>query len=300
MPTMNTGSITVSVRDGNGNPAADARVEVRDNELGQAVKAGYTNGSGLVEMVGLPNGTYDVVVTKGLSQVTEHTEVRSFGTTVNLALHNGGDAEVGSKTSVSVAQYRVPGKARKEFEKAKKALADRKSDECEARLNKALEIYPKYSDALMTRAILKMDRDELEAATADLDLALQYDPANATAYIVYGANLNMQSKFDQAIQSLERGIAMDPTSWQGYFEMGKAQVGKAKYTQALKYLEKAQALVDFEYPPIHLVKGHALLSMKEYEPAMAELQLFLDKSPKDPRSEGTRKTLEQVRAYVQR
>ncbi len=298
--SMNSGSLTVGVRDASGQPIRDARVEVRDRQLGQSAKAGYTNTAGFVEVSNVPYGNYHVVVTKGLFQVTEQTDIRTMGSSLNVILGDAADAEAGSKTTVSVAQYKVPGKARKEYEKARKALADRKLDEVAARIAKALEIHPKYSDALTTRAILKMDKGELEAAAADLDEALQYDSANAMAYLVYGANLNMQSKFDLAMQTLERGITLDPGAWQGYFELGKANVGKKNYPQALKYLDKAQALLSFEYAPVHLVKAHALLALKDYSQAMAELQVFLDKSPQDPRSEDARKTLEQVRAFVQR
>jgi len=294
------GSVMVSVRDGNGVPVADARVELRDRQLNQMTKAGYTNSNGLVEVMGVPYGNYDVVVTKGLNQVTEPMDIRSTGLPLNIQLANGADAEAGGQRSVSVAQYKVPGKARKECEKARKAMHDRKLEEAEARIAKALAIHPKYSEALTLRAVLKMDRGDLEGAGADVTEALQYDPANATAYLVSGANLNQQSQFDLAIQTLERGITLDPLAWQGYFEMGKAQVGKENYPQAIKYLDKAQAMVNFDYPPLHLVKAHALLALKDYSQAMAELQVFLDKSPQDPRSADARKTLEQVRAFVQR
>ncbi|MEO5937193.1 MAG: tetratricopeptide repeat protein [Terriglobales bacterium] len=294
------GSVVVSVRDGLGQPVVDARVEVRDRQSGPMPKGGYTNASGTVELMGVTYGHYDVVVTKGLLQAAEALEVRAMGVAVNVRLGNAEGSEVGGKTTVSVAQYKVPGKARKELEKARKAMSERKLDEARERVEKALAIYPKFSDALTTRAILRMDKLEFEAASADLDLALEYDSVNAVAYLVYGACLNQQSKFDLAIQTLERGIALDPLAWQGYFEMGKAQVGKKNYPQAIKYLDKAQAVVNFEYPPLHLVKAHALLASKDYALAMAELQIFLDKSPQDPRSEDARKTLEQVRAYVQR
>ncbi len=118
------------------------------------------------------------------------------------------------------------------------------------------------------------------------------------AYLVYGASLNLQSKFERAIETLERGRSLDPTLWQAYFELGKAYIGKADYKQALKNLDKAQSLVGFKYANLHLVKAHALLSLKEYAPAMLELEAFLEQSPDDPQSANARKTLAQVKAYI--
>lgn len=292
------GSLAVTVREANGNPVPDARVEVRNPQMGQTIEGGYTNPAGSVELMGLPYGVYEVSVSKGLNEVTERADVRSMGSAVSVRLGETVERNVGGKTSVSVAQFKVPNKARKEYGKARDALNDRKVEEAEKHLAKALEIHPKYADALTMRAILKMDRNEYESAATDLDKALQCDPANPTTYLVYGANLNLQSKFDLAIQSLERGVTLDPTGWQGYFELGKANIGKQNYKQALKYLDRAQAAVNFEYSPIHLVKAHAMLALKDYSQAMGELQTFLDKSPQDPRSDDARKTLEQVKTFV--
>lgn len=294
----NRGAITVTVRMASGQPAADARVEIRDGKIGRAVKAGYTNSMGVVEFSGLAMDTYEVAVSKGMIHVTDRAEVRDMASALNVRLNDLADSEAGNSRSVSVAQYKVPGKARKEYRKASDAINDRKLDEAAKHVEKALTIYPNYSEALTLRAILKMDKNELESAETDLDQAIKVDPSYATAYFVFGANQNLQSKFEQAIQSLERGITLDPSGWQGYFELGKAQVGKQNYPQAMKYLNKAQALVRHEYSPIHLVKAHALLAMKDYPSAMDELQQFLDKSPQDSNSAQARKTLEQVRAYV--
>lgn len=293
-----TGSLAVTVRDSNGGPVPDARVEIRESQRGMTVASGYTNSSGFLELANLPLDTYDVAIVKGLTEVRERVDVRSVGATMSAQMGEAGDPRIGGKSTVSVAQFKVPGKARKEYQKATDAVKERKLEEAEKRVAKALEIYPKYADALTLRAIFKMDRNELESAAKDLDDALQYDPANATAYFVYGANFNLRSKFDEAIQSLERGVTLNPAGWQGYFELGKAYVGKQNYKQALKYLDKAQSFAQMEYPAIHLVKAHALLAMKDYSPAMDELQAFLDKSPQDPRSPEARKMLDEVKAFA--
>jgi len=298
--TLNQGTLTVTVRDAHGQPSADARVEVRDLQFGRVTRSGYTNAAGVAEFIGIPHGSYDVVTTKGLNQHTSTLAIHSMGVSVDVDFSAASGTEAGGKNTVSVAQYKVPGKARKELQKAQKALAERKLEEAEERIAKALEIYPKYSDALTARAIIRLDQNQVDVAQADLDKALEYDPANALAYLVYGASLNVQSKFERAIETLERGKSLDPTLWQAYFELGKAYIGKAEYKQALKNLDKAQTLVQFKYPNLHLVKAHALLSLKDYAPAMTELEAFLEQSPDAPQSENARKTLAEVKAFLAR
>ena len=67
---------------------------------------------------------------------------------------------------------------------------------------------------------------------------------------------------------------------------------------SIKALDKAQALTKEPYPFINLVKGHALLALKQYPEAMAELEAFLQKAPSDPQSESARQMLSRAKAFA--
>src|SRR5258706_11539239 len=219
--------------------------------------------------------------------------------TVTLRVPTEVKANVGNNATVSVAQFKVPGKARSEFKKAEEALGKGKMDECKTHLAKALDIYPSFAEALTLRGVLAMDDKNTDAAINDLDAAIKADASYSMAYVAMGATYNMMSKFDDAIRVLGRGISMAPNSWQGYFEMGKAQVGNASYEAAVRTLDKAQSVAPDDYALIHLVKAHALLGLKDYTNAMGELQAFLEKSPKDGKqTEDARNLLGKVQAFT--
>ena len=292
-------SLTGTVRSSDNKPLKDVRVELRDAQSGSSVNSAYTTASGAFEFQHIPGGVYDVVATSGLEEVRERVEVNNMSEMVNLRMPVSTVATDGKgQNSVSVAEYKVPQKARDELKKAKDALAKQKSDEAKHHLAKALEIYPKYADALTLRGVLKLDAKDHAGAVADLNEAIQYDGNNAMAYLVLGAAFNMQSRFDDAIRALERGEALSPNSWQAYFEMGKALVGKTQYEAALRQLSRAQALAPSEYPLIHLVKAHAMLALNNYADAMTELQSYLEKEPSGPNSEQAQKMLAQAKAFA--
>jgi tetratricopeptide (TPR) repeat protein len=292
-------SMSVHVNTARGEPASNARVEIRDLATGQLVASGYTNSAGVLELAGVKPTEYVLEITSGLSQVTEKADIRmDRNMTVRLPATDDNPDNVGSNTSVSVAQFKVPSKARNEFKKAEEALKKNKKDECAQRVAKALGIFPNFAEALTLRAILSMDNDKPETALTDLDAAIKADPSYAFAYFALGATYNGLSRFDDAVRSLERGLSISPNSWQGYFELGKARVGKGEYQLALKQLDRAQSLVSQTYPSIHLVKAHALLALKQYPDAMNELQLFLNEAPGDSRSAEARQALEQAKAYA--
>lgn len=291
-------SFSGTVRSADDHPLKDVRVELRQVENGQVVASVYTNASGAFEFSHVTLGTYDVVATYQLEETRDRVDISGMGAMSNLRMPVSTAATDGNnRNTVSVAQYKVPEKAREELKKAQAASEKQRTDEAQKHIAKALEIYPKYADALTLRGVLKLDNHDQEGAMADLQQAIQYDGNSPMAYMVMGAVLNMQSKFDDAIRALQHGEALSPNSWQSYFEMGKSLVGKQQYEAALRQLDRAQALTPKDYPLIHLVKAHALLAMTNYSDAMTELQAYLDKEPKGPNSEQAQKMLAQAKAF---
>lgn len=292
-------SVNGSVRTTDDRPAKDARVELLDISTGQVVAATYTNQSGTFDFNNIQNGDYELTVTAGLDEVRQRIDVHGTGATVNLRMSRPASAEAGSNTSVSIAQLKVPGKARNAYKKAQAAMTKQELEAASRYVEEALAIHPEYSEALTLRGILKLDAGKIEAACQDFDHAIKADNNYSVAYFALGAAYNMASRFDDALRTIDRGLALSPTSWQAYFEMGKAFLGKGSYEAAVRQLNKAQDLGPKEYPLIHLVKAHALLGLKNYPEAMAELQWYIDKAPTgDRNSMAARDTLEKVRAFA--
>lgn len=291
-------SISGTVQDTQNNCLKDVRVELADAN-GAMVNSVYTNLSGRFEFTHLAPGMYTVVATSGLQQASERVDASNFSNSVNVRFQGSGKPTDGVEgNSISIAQYRVPAKAREAYRKAHEAVEKGKLDDAHKHLARALELCPNYAEALTLRGVLALNQQDSQAAIADLDKAIQADGNYAMAYLVMGSALNMQSKFDEAIRSLQRGESLAPNYWQAYFEMGKSYIGKSDYPNALKQLERAQSLTPADYPLISLLRAHALLAMKQFPEAMTALQAYLQKDPQGPNSEKARKMLEQAQSYV--
>jgi hypothetical protein len=294
---MNTqiGVTAVNLR---GEPLDNARVEVLTQDTRTPVATGYTNTSGNVMLTEIPDGRYEVVLTSGVNSTSERIDVEGFPTQVTLRVAGEGDPNIGGRTTVSVAQFKVSGKARKAYTKAQDAFDHRKNDKAHKYLEEALAIEPGFAEALTLRGIMKIEARDETGAIDDLSAAIKSDAGYALAYTALGAAFNRAQRFDEAIQTLERGMVADPASWQNYFELGKAQVSKGDYATGLKSMDKAQALCKDEYAPLHLVKAHAMLMTKQYENAMVELSAFLKKAPQAPQSEQARAMMQQAQALL--
>jgi tetratricopeptide (TPR) repeat protein len=291
-------SISGTVQDTQNNGLKDVRVELSDAN-GAVVSSVYTSVSGHFEFAHLAPGTYTVVATAGLQQASERVDASNFSNSVNVRMQGAGKPTDGVEgNSISIAQYRVPPKAREAYRKAHEAVEKGKMEDAHKHLAKALELCPNYAEALTLRGVLALNQQDSQSAIADVDKAIQADGNYPMAYLVMGSALNMQGKFDEAIRSLQHGQSLAPNFWQGYFEMGKSYIGKADYPNALRQLERAQSLAPGDYPLISLLRAHALLAMKQFPEAMAALQAYLQKDPQGPNSEHARKMLEQAQAYV--
>ena len=292
--------ISGTVRDANNNPLNEVRVELTDWN-GGIVNSTYTNHAGSFEFPPVPEGPYTIVATSGVQQVSERVETSHWSAMnmVSLRLPVSNKPDDGrTGNTISVAQYRVPDKAREEFNKAHENLEKGRLTDANRHLARALELYPDYADALTLRGILELDHKQTDAAIADLDHAIKSDGSYALAYMVMGSALNQASKYDQAIQSLQRGESLAPDYWQAYFEMGKSYVGKGDYPAALAQLDRARTLAGAEYPLIDYMRAHALLEMKQYQEAVAALQSYLQKEPQSANSERARQMLQQAQGQI--
>jgi Tfp pilus assembly protein PilF len=280
----------------NGNkPLGDIFVELR-SPTGSTVGSTYTNSAGSFEFSQIPSGSYDVLATSGIDQTQQRVSLSGMPTNVVLRLPVSAPVRDGNGgASISVAQYKVPEKARAAMQKAEQALTKGKTDEARKQVEKALEIDPRYADALTFRAVIKMSNYDTQGAKTDLQQALAQDQNCSLAYFAMGSVLNAESKFDEAVRSLERGQSLAPNSWQGYFEMGKALLGKGQYQGAIREFDRARSLVPVEFPVLHLARAHALLGLQDYTDAVTELQAFLVKEHEGPRVQEAQKLM----AYAQ-
>lgn len=284
-----------------GHPMENARVELRDALNGASLQSAYTNSAGQFEIANVAAGRYLLVASAGLDETSANVQVSQISDHTELILRlprSFADASAGNSQTVSVQQMKVPSKARSALKHAQEALAKQRLDEAWKEVGKALSIDPMYAEALVLRGILKLENHDATGARADMEEAVKDDPGFSMGYIALGATYNSLSLFDDALRALDRGVAMSPNSWQGYYEMGKANIGKGDFEAALRQLDKAQHFAPENYAPLHLVKAHALLGLKAYDEAVAELEAYLTRNPNGQDSANARDTLQQVRAFV--
>lgn len=290
------GSISGVVCTIDGRPLREVTVQLRDTMTGNIVSNGTSRINGSFDFYNVPPGHYEVVALKGVDEAHERVHVATSQATVTLRMA-APVSEPGAGNTVSVKALQIPGKARNEYQKARQAFNKGKFEDARKRVEKALQIFPRFAEALALRGILRANDKDYAGAQQDLQQAINDDSNYAMSFFALGATQNQLGKFTDAQQTLEEGLRVDPTSWQGYFELSKCMLGQDNYRNALKYVVKAED-IGSGYAPIHLVKAHALLGLKAYDEAAIEFERFLNQDPKNPGAPEARQALAQARAFA--
>ncbi|MEO8725568.1 MAG: tetratricopeptide repeat protein [Acidobacteriaceae bacterium] len=298
--TRQSAQITGSVQSADGHGAENARVQLINPNTGSPVASAYTNSEGGFAFDNLRSGAYDLVADVGAAEVRQRIDAADIDVPVVLRLPRASSEVKGGASTVSVADYQIPKKARKAYEQAAALLAKNEEAAADKYIAEALTLYPNYSDALTLRGVRDLDQSKPNAAIDDLDNAVKADSSNARAYLVLASAFNATHRYDEALRILSRAASLAPNAWQGYYEMAKAHFGKSEFKLALSWLERAQEFAPKNFASLYLFKVNTLLALKNYAGAATELRAFLTIAPRDPQATQARAMLAQLTTEVSR
>ncbi len=192
----------------------------------------------------------------------------------------------GSGTIVSLASLKVPEKARKEFNKARKAGRKKKYDEALQRLQKATEIYPEYAEAFNEMGAIYIRKKQKTEALKAFEHAIAADPNWVSAYV----NLAwMQIPEPQRLlETSGKILQLYPTLGPGHFFRSYANLSLGRVEEAEKSALQADRHEHRQVPQIHLLLAQIYWQKGKLEKAEKQLRTFLQESPKAPNADQVR------------
>jgi tetratricopeptide (TPR) repeat protein len=289
------GSVEGRVRSAGDRPLADVRIELLSLSYGTTLVTS-SNSAGAFK-VELSEGDYLVTATLATQTVTNQVRVAAGQNWVDLRMPGKDSPRVYSQPTISSAQLRVPEKARNALQKAHDAAAKKNTADAARYVDKALQLYPLYAEALAMRAVLEREKDP-ETGLVDAMKAVEYDPNYGMGYVALGSVYTALSRFDEAVRSLDHGIALMPAAWQGYYEMTRALVRKRDYIEALRHLERACSLAPKSYPFFHLSKATIFLGLSNRSAALVELQRYLREDPNGEKAVEARRIVDKLQVEL--
>jgi Tfp pilus assembly protein PilF len=301
---QNTGILTGRVTNSQGQPQAVLVHAFAEGDIpaGDA----YTDSNGYYVIMGLPNGTYAVVV-----EVEGYKPFRGSVRLDNIIQPRGqvmvvlepapkeaakmGPMVAGSKSSGEVnAQHPLPPfdpKAVKEFDKGNKEQQRGNTQAALEHYQKALRVDANFYPALNNMGTLFEQQGNHVKAKEVFMKAREINPDDGEAYINLGHVLYEEGQFRPAVDQLDRGLQRSPQSAVGNFFLGSAYFKLREAEKAEPLLKRACALDPQHMAPAHLQLANLYLQRHDYGAAKVQLQTFLQMNPSAPQAPAIKKML---------
>ncbi|RPI22005.1 MAG: hypothetical protein EHM61_23360 [Acidobacteria bacterium] len=280
--------------------APEIQVQLTTERRGEGIRSVVTE-SGDYKFGGLESGTYLITASApGYRTVTTRIEINNVGqvrgvTTLDLVSETplptvSHDGEVISQNAL-----KAPREARRQVERAEKALETGRTAEAEEAIGKALQAYPDYGVALFLRGRLFQTRRRSRQAREEYAKALVKDPDLYRAYPPLCEIERAGADYQALKESAETWKQMQPLIATPYYYLAVALYELGDYGPALQEAMRARGLPHEAVPHLSLVLANCHLKLRDPRAASIHLLEFLEQHPDDPLAPQARETLEQLR-----
>lgn len=264
---------------------AGLTVELRDIHSRMVAGQAIAGLDGRFQIGNLRPGDYQLRVTNGVGGVIEQQYVRVNGVgdfvTVRLPEVKR-ERPVSGTVSVARLGHKVPGKARKEFDKAVKAAEKNDSQKAIEHLKKAIEIDPDFMEAYNNLGARYLRINQPAEAAVQLERAVQLDGSSSQAHSNLAIAYLMLQRFDEAEREAREAVTLDSTSNSARYVLGMALAAQNRDSQeAVLNLDAAAR----EIPKARLTAAQVLARDGQRAAAAAELRKYLDSGHGENREE---------------
>ncbi|MEO7653631.1 MAG: tetratricopeptide repeat protein, partial [Bryobacteraceae bacterium] len=199
-------------------------------------------------------------------------------------------------TSISMVAMQAPKDAKKAFEKSKDFLKKKKVAEAKKELEKAVEIYPKYSTAWFELGRIHESQKNVEEARNAYGKALAADPKYVSPYRQLASIAVREQNWKDAADTTGRLLKLDPFTYKdAYFYHSVANYYLKQYDVAEKSAREAQKLdTRNEMPKVNQLLGAILAEKQDFAGAAVAIKKYLTFVPDGQDADSVKKQLAEL------
>lgn len=283
----------------NGSPAVGATVSFSGTEFVSGTTR--TDDSGNFRFNNLPPGNYTVTV-RGTEEFETDTESIAMGKessagqafTVVFNLRNKGAKKGDSPVNPLFAK--VPNEALKKYQEAAESVKKNDLKTAVAALDEAIKIYPDFAVAYNEKGLLLVRQNDLDKALEAYVKAIQIKPDYFEAKFNFGYALLNKKQYEQSEMVFRDLIKQRSDIPSAHLYLGIALIGLKKIDEAEAVLKQAVTLKGGEnLAQAHKYLGGIYMQKKRNAEAVAELQKYLDLTPKAADADKIKSTIEDLK-----
>jgi tetratricopeptide (TPR) repeat protein len=297
------GNVRVHIVYSDSRPATrHIRVRLMNGSSSTTISESFTNEDGTTQFVNIPIGEYHVLVSgegiqnadSGEFEVDRRKISQSVFVTVRPIGEGTSQPVEQKEPSVSKANLAIPPQARKESDRAMKAMSEQDWAKALQHLQRAIEIYPDYAmiynNLGAVYAHLNDPQHEREAFQKAIDVDSNFAPAYVNLARVY---LREQDP-GRAEGLLEKANQAEHNNPETMTLLAQAQLLNKHYDAVVETSREVHAIPHQNLAVIHYIAARAMERSNRPQDALVELQMFLSEEPKGDRAQHVREEIAQL------
>jgi Tfp pilus assembly protein PilF len=297
-------TLTIRVRLPNDQPISTAAQVQLLSGMGSAITETFTNADGRVEFNDISPGIYRIKVsgadiettTSDAFDIGDNDRTHSEIVRVKPIPRAGSSAPRGRPT-ISSQQLNIPEKARNELEKGMDAFSKGDSKKAAAKMERAIEIFPRYAEAYNNLGVIRIKQGDKAAAKAAFEKAVQIDDHLAPGYVNL-ARLLVSNRESEAIAMLQKALTIDSDNLEGLAFQARVQFNKGEFKDALATINKIHGMPHEHFADVHLIAAEIYQKENRNAEAVAESESYLKEYPDSPRAPQVRQAMAQIKSRI--
>ncbi len=263
------------------------------------IEVEMTNSSGSAEFRNLPPGDYRVEVSGDGIQTTQGDIIHMDGTEVfesRLVAVRKADPSSGVPNgvlgnTVTVAELNVPKEASQELARGDAEMQHNNWKKAAEHFNKAVSIYPQYASAYYNLSAAYLHLGKSDAQRNALQKALKVNDSFVPALVSLAHLEVADHKQEQARALLDKAVSTDPTNVEALALRVRVDFLQGQDQQAIADAQKVHDMPHQGFATVHYTAAAAFQRLNRIPEMLAQLQLFLQEDPKNPRADYIRQTI---------
>ncbi len=201
---------------------------------------------------------------------------------------------------VSATELSIPYSAKQEYSKAEQCIARRDIQGAVASLNRAVEMAPQFAIAWNFLGTIAHQTGKFAEAEGYFREALRQDPGQYPPLVNLGGTLISQGKIDEALLMNQRAAAANPRDPLAQAQLGISYFYLGRLDDAEIHLRKAKTLDAGHFTSPQLFLSEIYANRGQISAAISEIEELLKLHPDAENASTLRKTLESLRARIER
>lgn len=183
---------------------------------------------------------------------------------------------------INAARFSIPDDARKEYERGRELLEERKWKDARKRFQNVIDIAPQFDLGHYYLGVAALQMQDTAAARAAFEQAVTLNDKFAEAQRTYARLLLQDKDYARVADLLAKSLSVEPDNAWALMNAAFAELQLRRFTDAQIHAQRVHSLKHEGMANAHMIAAYALDAQGKKAEAINEFKLYLKEDPHGP------------------